>query len=135
MLDKTCLLLAAAGLAAAGPVAAQIAPVPTPAPTPAPASAPFAAPVTDQTFPSGVEVLSVDGQPLGVLDRVETREGGERILHIRRPDGSVTTAPAVVASRGERAVVLEWTRAEFDAPATAVATSEDAAASPVPPTL
>lgn len=124
MFDKTVLLLAVAGLAAASPAAAQIAPAPSPAPTPPP----FAAPVAGQTFPPGVEVLSVDGQPLGVLARVETRPGGERILHIRRPDGSVTTAPAVVASRGERAVVLEWTRAEFDAPATA-------AASPTPPTL
>lgn len=129
MLDKTVLLLAAAGLAAT-PVAAQIAPAPSPVPSPAP----LAAPVAGQTFPPGVEVLSVDGEPLGVLARVETRTGGERILHIRRPDGSVTTAPAVVAFRGERAVVLEWTRAEFEAPPTATA-PEGAAASAMPPTL
>ena len=60
-------------------------------------------------------MLSVDGEPLGVLAYVDAL-GGERLLHIRRPDGTVTTAPAVVASRGERAVVLEWTRAEFENP-------------------
>lgn len=130
MPDKTFLLLAAAGLAATGPAAAQIAP----APLSAPSAAPFA-PAPAQVFPPGAEVLSVDGQPLGVLARVEIREGGERILHIRRPDGSVTTAPAVVASLGERAVVLEWTRAEFEAPAPAEAVPAEVAASSAPPTL
>lgn len=128
MFDRIVLPLAAAALAATTPAAAQIAPTPS-------RLAPFAAPVAGQTFPPGVEVLSVDGQPLGVLARVETRAGGERILHIRRPDGSVTTAPAIVASRGERAVVLDWTRAEFEAPAAAETASADAAASPTPPTL
>ena len=73
-------------------------------------------------------MLSVDGEPLGRLIEVETRAGGERILHIRRADGSTTTAPAIVASRGERAIVLDWTRAEFEseamtAPAPGLATT------------
>lgn len=127
MPDKTVLLLAAAGLAATSPAAAQVAPAPIPASPPAA----FTAPVPGPAFPPGADVLSVDGQTLGVLARVETREGGERILHIRRPDGTVTTAPAVLASLGERAVVLEWTRAEFEAPAAAV--PADIAASPTPP--
>lgn len=130
MPDKTVLLLAAAGLAATSPAAAQVAPAPIPASPPAA----FTAPVPGPAFPPGADVLSVDGQTLGVLARVETREGGERILHIRRPDGKVTTAPAVLASLGERAVVLEWTRAEFEAPAAAVpAVPADIAASPTPP--
>jgi hypothetical protein len=101
-------------------------------PKPSPVAAPplAAAP----SFPAGAEVLSVDGEPLGVLARVEHRPGGERILHIRRTDGSMTTAPATVASRGERAVVLEWTRAEFDSPGAAVvAATPPTEPSPPPP--
>jgi hypothetical protein len=78
-------------------------------------------------------VLSVDGEPLGVLAAVETRPGGERILHIRRTDGSMTAAPASVASRGERAVVLDWTRAEFEASAV-TAPPDPGSAPPGPPT-
>ena len=116
------LLIAAVAVASAGLVAAQIPPAPSPAPVAAPVL-PFG-----QTFPPGAEVLSIDGEPLGRLTEVETRAGGERILHIRRADGSTTTAPAIVASRGERAVVLDWTRAEFEseamtAPAPGLATT------------
>ncbi|MBX9460778.1 MAG: hypothetical protein KL785_06425 [Brevundimonas sp.] len=122
----------AVGLAMAVPAAAQTPPVQTPAPVVGPAPHP------EQTFPVGRDVLSVDGEPLGVLARVEARPGGEWILHIRRTDGSMTTAPAVMASRGERAVVLEWTRAEFEAGAAMVqASPPEAAASagPTPPDL
>lgn len=112
-------LLAAVVLASAPPAVAQTTPDEPPAPAPLPPAA--------ETFPPGAEVLSVDGEPLGRLTEVETRPGGERILHIRRTDGSMTMAPAVVASRGERAVVLEWTRAEFESAATT------AAATPVGP--
>ena len=125
MFDRTAVLLAAAAAAAvSAPLAAQ-----TPPPSP---PGPIASPIPVQTFPQGAEVLSVDGERLGVLSHVEIRPGGERILHIRRPDGPVMTAPAVVASRGERAVVLEWTRAEFEA---AAAPPVDAAAAPVPPLM
>lgn len=117
----------AAALAAAAPVAAQTPPDRSPSPfAPTP---PFA-----QTFPPGVEVLSVDGEQLGRLAEVETRPAGERILHIRRADGSMTTAPAIVASRGERAVVLDWTRAEFESAATTVAPGP-VSRSPTPPVL
>ena len=130
MFGHSLLLLGAAGaLSFAGPVAPQ-APVGQPAPSPMPAS--VAAPPVAPAFPSGSEVLSVDGEPLGVLAEVETRSGGERILHIRRTDGSMTAAPASVASRGERAVVLEWTRAEFDNSATTDAAAA-ASPSPIPP--
>lgn len=105
------LLVAAVTAASATPVAAQSPPVQSPAPVAAPV------PPFGQTFPPGAEVLSVDGEPLGRLTEVETRAGGERILHIRRADGSMTTAPAIVASRGERAVVLDWTRLEFESEA------------------
>ena len=105
------LLVAAVTVASTTPVAAQSPPVQSPAPVAAPVL-PFG-----QTFPPGSEVLSVDGEPLGRLTEVETRPGGERILHIRRTDGSMTTAPAIVASRGERAVVLDWTRTEFESEA------------------
>ena len=105
------LLVAAVTAASATPVAAQSPPVQSPAPVAAPV------PPFRQTFPPGAEVLSVDGESLGRLTEVETRAGGERILHIRRADGSMTTAPAIVASRGERAVVLDWTRVEFESEA------------------
>ena len=119
-------LLIAAVLTSAAPVAAQtLAPqIPPPAPP-----SPVAAPAPAQAFPSGAEVLSVDGEALGVLARVEIGPDGEGILHIRRPDGSMTAAPAAVASRGERAVVLDWTRAEFETSATPAA----AASAPIPP--
>ena len=94
-----------------------------------PAPMAVVAPASDQSFPAGAEVLAVDGEPLGVLARVETTPGGERILHIRRPDGTTATAPATVASRGERAIVIEWSRAEFETPP--VAPAPDAP----PPTL
>ena len=113
MSGRTLLLTSAVALSlVAAPAAAQ-----DPAGK-APASAPRADPApaaSGPDFPAGAEVLSVDGEPLGVLAYVGAL-GGERLLHIRRPDGTVTTAPAVVASRGERAVVLEWTRAEFENP-------------------
>jgi hypothetical protein len=105
MPNQVAIPLAAVSLAMALPAAAQ---------TPPPAEAPALAAVAGQSFQAGAEVLSVDGEPLGVLARTESRPGGERILHIRRTDGSTTTAPAIVAFRGERAVVLEWTRAEFE---------------------
>lgn len=129
MFGHTLLLLGAAGaLSFAGPVAAQD-PAPQP---PAPASVSIPGPPVGSAFPPGAEVLSVEGEPLGVLAEVESRPGGERILHIRRTDGAMTAAPASVASRGERAVVLEWTRAEFEASA-ATAPPDSASASPVPP--
>ena len=132
MFGQTLLLLGAAGaLSLAGPVAAQDPAIRLP---PASASASTPAPPVGPAFPSGAEVLSVDGEALGVLAGVETRPGGERILHIRRTDGSMTAAPASVASRGERAIVLEWTRAEFEA-SVATAPSDSASASPVPPTM
>lgn len=120
------LLLAAGALAVAGSAAAQI-PPPAAVASPAPAAAP--------AFPPGAEVLSVEGESLGVLAGVETRPGGERILHIRRADGSMTTAPAVVAFRGERAVILDWTAAEAraDATARAKAAAPPAAEARVPP--
>jgi hypothetical protein len=46
----------------------------------------------------------------------------------------MTTAPAVMASRGERAVVLEWTRAEFESGAAMVQASPPEAAAPAGPT-
>ena len=107
----------------ATPVLAQTPPGSPPAPVPVPAPS--------QAFPPGAEVLSVEGEPLGVLTEVEIRPGGERILHIRRSDGSMGSAPAVLASRGERAIVLEWTRAEFDA----TPAPTEVAASPRPPVL
>ena len=98
MSGRTLLLTSAVALSlVAAPAAAQ-----DPAGK-APASAPRADPATAASgpdFPAGAEVLSVDGEPLGVLAYVDAL-GGERLLHIRRPDGTVTTAPAVVASRGE----------------------------------
>ena len=106
MTGRISIPLATVSLVLAVPAVSQ-----TP-PSPAPLASP--APVAVLTFPVGAEVLGVDGEPLGVLARVETRAGGEQILHIRRTDGSMTTAPAVMASRGERAIVLEWTRAEFE---------------------
>lgn len=132
MPDHVLFPLAALSMAIAAPAAAQTPPDPSTAPVAGPA------PVAGQTFPVGREVLSVDGEALGVLARVETRPGGERMLHIRRTDGSMTTAPAVMASRGERAVVLEWTRAEFESGAAMAQTAPvEAAASagPTPPDL
>ena len=130
MIDKSPVLLVAAALATAAPAIAQTPPGPSSNPVAVAATAPA------QSFPRGAEVLSVEGEPLGVLAEVELRPGGERILHIRKPDGSITTAPEVMASRGERAVVLEWTREEFDAGAAmAAAAPDEAAASPVPPTI
>lgn len=132
MSNKTSMLLAAAAGAA---LAASAAVAQTPA-APSLKSAAAPAPPPAQTFPTGAEVLSVEGEALGVLAQVELRPGGERVLHIRRPDGSVTTAPAVMASRGERAVVLEWTREEFETGAAVGGTNQDdAAASPAPPTI
>ena len=100
MSGRTLLLTSAVALSlVAAPAAAQ-----DPAGK-APASAPRADPApaaSGPDFPAGAEVLSVDGEPLGVLAYVDAL-GGERLLHIRRPDGTGTTAPAVVASRGERA--------------------------------
>lgn len=116
-------LLIAAGCLAAAPAAAQSPPAGQRPPAPAAAPPP--------AFPPGAEVLSVEGEPLGVLVRIETRADGERILHIRRPDGTLTWAPSVVASRGERAVVLEWTRAEFEA-GQAAAPPVEVAGTPVP---
>ena len=131
MFDKTSvLLMAAAGAVLAAPVAAQTPPVSPPAP---PVVAPASSPA--QAFPPGAEVLSVEGEPLGVLAQVELRPGGERILHIRRTDGSVATAPAIVAFRGERAVVLEWTREEFDSAGAAATSPPPEAASRAPSTL
>ena len=129
MFAKSAVLpVAAAVLATAAPVAAQ-------APGD-PSLRPAASPAFGQTLPPGAEVLSVDGEPLGVLAEVEIRPGGERILHIRRADGSMKIAPAIVASRGERAVVLDWTRAEFESAATTVATVPASPSSPaVPPGL
>lgn len=121
MTDRIALPLAALGLAIAIPAAAQTPPAQTPPPVAGPA------PVAGQTFRAGAEVLSVDGEPLGVLARIETRPGGERILHIRRTDGSMTTAPAVMAFRGERAVVLEWTQAEFESGAAMAEASPESA--------
>ena len=120
-------LLFAAGALIAGPAAAQMPPGQTP-----PAQALAAAPAP--AFPAGAEVLSVEGEPLGVLARIETRADGERILHIRRPDGTLTWAPSVVASRGERAVVLEWTRAQFEAGQAADPAPVEVAGAPVPQT-
>jgi len=120
---RKSVLLVAAGAVFAGPVLAQ-----TPPPGPPPSVA-----RTGPAFPPGAEVLSVEGEPLGVLDRIETRLDGERILHIRRADGTLTSAPAAVASRGERAVVLEWTRAEFEAGQAAPTPPVEVAATPIPP--
>ena len=122
------LLVAAAALSSAASTAAQIPPGPSPGPVAA------TAPSFGETFPPGAEVLSVDGEPLGRLAEVETRAGGERILHIRRADGSMTSAPAVVASRGERAIVLEWTRTEFES-VPAPATGDPAGLTATPPLL
>lgn len=106
MFGKTLLVISA--LAWAGPAGAQD-------PTgPAPAAEP-PTPVAGDVFRAGAEVLSIDGEPLGVVAYVDTLEG-ERMLHIRRPDGTVDTVPSTVASQGERAVVLEWSRAEFENP-------------------
>ena len=127
MIGKTARPLVIALVAVlTAPAAAQSPPGPSPKSPAAPAPPP------GQTFPPGAEVLSVEGDPLGVLAQGEIRPGGERILHIRRPDGSMTTAPAIMASRGERAVVLEWTREEFESAATTASAS--ATASPVSPT-
>lgn len=127
MFAKTpVLLVAAVALASAPPAVAQIPASPSPAPV--------AAPPAGEIFPPGAEVLSVDGEPLGRLAEVETRPGGERILHIRRADGTMTAAPAIVASRGERAVVLEWTRAEFESAATTAAMAPTGLV-PTPPLL
>ena len=127
MFARYAVLPVAAALAVAAPAAAQTPPDRPPSP--------FApAPLAGQTFPQGVEVLSVDGERLGQLAEVETRAAGERILHIRRADGSMTTAPAIVASRGERAVVLDWTRAEFESAAPAGA-AEPVTSSSTPPVL
>lgn len=121
----TCnpVLLMAVGLLAATPAPAQT-PPPGPGQTPPPAAPP--------AFPPGAEVLSVEGEPLGVLGSVEVRPGGERLLHIRRADGSTGVAPSVVASRGERAVVLDWTRAEFEAGQTTAPPPAEIAATPAP---
>lgn len=113
MFGRTLTLTAAGGgLLFAVPVGAQ---EPggqtTPPPAPAP---PASAPAPGGPFPTGAEVLSVDGEPLGVLAYVETLDG-EAMLHIRKPDGTVAMAPSGLASRGERAVVLDWTRAQFEA--------------------
>ncbi|HYC68227.1 hypothetical protein [Brevundimonas sp.] len=121
------LLVFASAAAFSGSPAAQ-----DPTSPPPPIHVPAAVQPAGQVFPPGAEVLSVEGEPLGVLTRVETRPAGERILHIRRPDGSMTAAPASVASRGERAVVLDWTRSEFEASA-ATPTAESASAAPAPP--
>lgn len=129
MIDRIAIPLAIVlGAALAAPAAAQTPPGQPSAPLAAPAPPP------GQTFPSGAEVLSVEGEALGVLAQVETRPGGDRILHIRRTDGSMSTAPAIVASRGERAVVLEWTREEFESAASSEAATEVAAAAPSPQT-
>jgi C-terminal processing protease CtpA/Prc len=118
MFGKTLLVIGVLALAGAG--SAQ-----DPAgPTPAPAASP-PAPVAGESFRAGAEVLSIDGEPLGVLAYVDTLEG-ERMLHIRRPDGTVITVPSTVASQGERAVVLEWSRTEFETPS-------GSAGSPIPP--
>lgn len=120
MPGKTILLVAA--LALSGAASAQEPANPTASPAaPARAVAP-PAPVAGDGFRAGAEVLSVDGEPLGVLAYVDTLEG-ERTLHIRRSDGTVTAVPSTVASQGERAVVLEWTRAEFETPSPSVAPS------------
>ena len=113
-------LLTAVALSFSAPATAQDSGQTPPAAPAAPAPAPG-------DFPAGAEVLSVDGEPLGVLAFVDAL-GGERLLHIRRPDGTVTTAPSIIATRGERAVVLEWTRAEFENP------GSRASAPPEPPT-
>lgn len=127
----TCkpVLLIAAGVLGATPAVAQ-----TPPPGARPAPSPPALATAAPAFPPGAEVLSVDGEPLGVLVAMETRPGGERILHIRRPDGSTGMAPSVVASRGERAVVLDWTRAEFETGQGAAPSPAEVAAAPVPQT-
>lgn len=117
MVGKTLLVISA--LALAGPVGAQ-----DPGPTPA-AGPPT--PVAGDVFRAGAEVLSIDGEPLGVVAYVDTLDG-ERMLHIRRADGTVDTAPSTVASQGERAVVLEWSREEFENPSRAPASP-----TPVPP--
>lgn len=127
------LVVAALVTASAAPIAAPTAAQSPPARSPAPVAAPVLP--FGQTFPPGAEVLSVDGEPLGRLVEVETRAGGERILHIRRADGSMTTAPAIVASRGERAVVLDWTRAEFDSEAMAASAPTGLPPPPTPPLL
>lgn len=120
MSGRTILLVAA--LALSGVANAQEPANPTASPAgPAQAVAP-PAPVAGDAFRAGAEVLSVDGEPLGVLAYVDTLEG-ERTLHIRRSDGTLTTVPSTVASQGERAVVLEWTRAEFETPSRPVAPS------------
>jgi hypothetical protein len=122
------LVVAAVTLGFAGPTAAQT--------QAAQSTAPPTAPPSGESFAPGAEVLSVEGEPLGRLAEVETRAGGERILHIRRTDGSMTAAPATVASRGERAVVLEWTRAEFESAAPRGAPAPDKPQpSPTPPVL
>lgn len=132
MIDKSPVLFLAAVLAITAPAVAQT----PPAPSSDPIAAATATPLPARTFPPGAEVLSVEGEPLGVLAEVEVRPGGERILHIRKTDGSITTAPAVVASRGERAVVLEWTREEFETGGAVAVTPPDvAAAPPGPPTI
>lgn len=121
MFGKTLLVISA--LALAGPVGAQ-----DPAGPAAPAASP-PSPVAGDVFRAGAEVLSIDGEPLGVLAYVDMLEG-ERMLHIRRPDGTVITVPSTVASQGERAVVLEWSRAEFENPSRPASTTP---VSPSPP--
>jgi hypothetical protein len=125
MFGQFLLLLGAAAFG--GPVGAQ-----EPTTPPPPIQRPATVQPAGQVFPPGAEVLSVDGEALGVLVRVETGPAGERILHIRRSDGSMTATPAGVASRGERAVVLDWTRSEFEASAASPPT-DSASAAPAPP--
>ena len=127
----TCkpVLLIALGVLGATPSIAQ-----TPPSAAQPAPSLQADPTPSPAFPPGAEVLSVDGELLGVLVAVEARSGGERILHIRRADGSAGVAPSIVASRGERAVVLDWTRAEFESGQTAVPPPAEVVAAPVPRT-
>lgn len=122
MFGKTLLVIGALALAGAGSAQAPA------GPTRAPAASP-PAPVAGDAFRAGAEVLSIDGEPLGVLAYVDTLEG-ERMLHIRRPDGTVITVPSTVASQGERAVVLEWSRAEFENPSRPASTTP---VSPSPP--
>lgn len=121
------LVPAAIIVSAALPASAQQAPAPAAAPLQTAAAPPT--PVVADGFRAGSEVLSVDGEPLGELAYVYTLDG-EPVLHIRRSDGTVATAPAAVASQGERAVVLEWTRAEFENPARKVVAPEPVAPTP-----
>lgn len=123
MIRKTALLAGVAGaMLFAAPSLAQDAP---------PAPSTQAAPPASVTVQPGSTVKGEGGVELGTLQGVRTNAAGEQELEVRGADGQLRAVPLGGLQQDGDALVVAWSKAQFDASA-AIQPSAPPAAEPNP---